>query len=186
MKKISKSTTFLIALLTLLVVFPLGTTNLNYAKPLINKPIMQNLQGEKLIYSFEIIDKLKGNGEIALSLENEKLNGIATGIGMSCQCNVDFNTNISGVFDKSGKNIEVTVEGIGKPIGIIIPGKITFSGPLKGIIANNYLNLTGKVNINGKLAKLGGFKEQENIMIKIQLQELVEKLEKKSNQIVSL
>jgi hypothetical protein len=81
---------------------------------------------------------------------------------------VDFNTNIEGSINKRTGNIDVTVCGIGDPIGIPIPGKITFKGPLKGSVNNNGLTLAGKVNIKGKLATLGGFKNKEDILIEIQ------------------
>ena len=160
-----------IAFLFILVsILPFSNTNKNYANAI--NPIKQNslvnFCGEKLSYTFKVSDKLIGSGIIDLALEKNKLKGIATGLGMSCQCNVDFNTNIEGSVNKRTGNIDVTVCGIGKPIGILIPGKITFNGPLKGSVNNKSLTLSGKVNINGKLATLGGFKNKEDILIEIQ------------------
>ncbi len=150
--------------------FPAGTTNKNYANEItpvkISTPI--DFCDEKLNYTFKVSDKLIGSGIINLTLKKDKIKGIATGLGKACQCNVDFNTNIEGLINKSTGNIDVTVCGIGDPIGILIPGKITFSGPLKGAVNNKGLILSGEVNIKGKLAKLGGFKNKEDIVIEIQ------------------
>lgn len=151
-------------------IFPAGTTNKNYAHAIntvqISTPI--NFCGEKLNYTFKVSDKLIGSGIIDLTLRKNKIKGIATGLGMACQCNVDFNTNIDGIINKKTGNINVNVHGTGNPIGILIPGKITFNGPLKGYIKNKILILEGKVNIKGKLASLGGFKNKEDILIEIQ------------------
>ena len=147
-----------------------GSTKRNYANAI--NPAKTNslfsFCGEKLNYTFKVSDKLIGSGIIDLALEKNKIKGIATGLGMACQCNVDFNTNIDGLINKATGNIDVTVCGIGNPIGILIPGKITFNGPLKGYINNKSLTLTGRVNIKGKLATLGGFKNKEDILIEIQ------------------
>ena len=154
-------------LLSLILSF--GSTNRNYANAI--NPVKINslvISGEKLNYTFKVSNKLIGNGIMDLTLEKNKIKGIATGLGMTCQCNVDFNTNIDGLINKTTGNVDVTVYGIGDPIGILIPGKITFNGPLKGSISNNNLTLVGKVNIKGKLAALGGFKNKEDILIEIQ------------------
>ena len=153
-------------LLSLILSF--GSTNRNYANAI--NPVKINslvISGEKLNYTFKVSDKLIGSGVIDLTLEKNKIKGIATGLGMACQCNVDFNTNIDGLINKATGNIDVTVCGIGNPIGILIPGKITFNGPLKGYINNKSLTLTGKVNIKGSLARCAGFKNTEDILIEI-------------------
>ena len=157
-------------LLVLILILPFGNINKNCANAI--NPVKQNplisFCGEKLNYTFKVSDKLIGSGVMNLTLEKNKIKGIATGLGMACQCNVDFNTNIEGFINKRTGNIDVTVCGIGDPIGILIPGKIMFNGPLKGSVNNKGLILSGKVNIKGKLATLGGFKNKEDILIEIQ------------------
>ncbi len=156
-------------LLILILIFPLGISNKNNASAINTKETDSSYKfcSEKLNYTFHVSDKLIGSGLIDLTLEENKIKGIAKGLGMSCQCNVDFNTNINGSINKHTQDILVTVDGIGKPIGILLPGKIVFNGPLKGFIKNNNLMLEGEVNIKGKLARLGGFKNTENITIEI-------------------
>ena len=90
-----------------------------------------------------------------------------------CGEKLDYTFKVSDKLIGSGI-IDLTLEknknvcGTGNPIGILIPGKITFNGPLKGYIKNKILTLKGKVNIKGKLASLGGFKNKEDILIEIQ------------------
>ena len=168
--KVLSYSTFIFILISIL---PFGNINRNQANainPIKTNPLI-DFCGEKLNYTFKVSDKLIGSGVIDLTLEKNKIRGIATGLGMSCQCNVDFNTNIDGLITKAG-NINVTVYGIGKPIGIPIPGKISFNGPLKGHVNDKSLTLSGKVNIKGKLAILGGFKNKEDIVIEIQTSSL--------------
>ena len=158
--------TFLFILISIL---PVSTINKNYAHAInpINTNPLTDFCGEKLNYTFKVSDKLIGSGIMDLTLEKNKIKGIATGLGMACQCNVDFNTNIDGLINKATGNIDVNVNGIGNPIGILIPGKISFNGPLKGYVNDKNLTLIGKVNIKGKLASLGGFKNKEDIVIEI-------------------
>ncbi len=122
---------------------------------------------EKYMYTFKVSDKLKGIGDIKLIIENNQIKGIASGIGKTAQCQVSFNTNIQGSFHNPKKDIEVAINGIGDPIGIPIPGKITFQGPLKGVIGRDKLSFSGKVHIKGRLAKFAGFKTEEEILIEI-------------------
>ena len=167
--KITKAVCYSAFLFLLILILPSGIINKNYANavnPIKTNPIT-DFCGEKLNYTFKVSDKLIGSGIIDLTLEKNKIKGTAVGLGMTCQCNVDFNTNIDGLINKTG-NIDVTVCGIGDPIGILLPGKITFNGPLKGYVNDKSLTLSGKVNIKGKLASLGGFKNKEDIVIEIQ------------------
>ncbi len=171
--KIAKILCYSVFLFILISALPFCSTNKNYANEI--NPVKTNtlidITGEKLNYTFKVSDKLIGSGVMDLTLEKNKIKGIATGLGRACQCNVDFNTNIEGLINKG--NIDVTVCGIGDPVGIPIPGKITFNGPLKGFISSKGLTLVGKVNIKGKLASLGGFKNKEDILIEIQGASLV-------------
>ena len=157
-------------LLLLISILPFSNTNRNYANATNVEKTNPNISfnNEKLNYTFKVSDKLIGHGIIDLTLKENKIKGIATGLGMTCQCNVDFNTNIDGLINKKTRNIDIIVCGIGNPIGILIPGKITFNGPLKGYVKDKNLTLVGKVNIKGKLASLGGFKKKEDILIEIQ------------------
>ena len=156
-------------LFILISILPVSTTNKNYARAInpTNTNPLTNFCGAKLNYTFKVSDKLTGSGIMDLTLEKNKIKGIATGLGMACQCNVDFNTNIDGLINKATGNIDVNVCGIGNPIGILIPGKISFNGPLKGYVNDKNLILVGQVNIKGKLASLGGFKNKEDIVIEI-------------------
>ena len=188
MNKNQKLIKIIAFLFILTSIFPSGTANKNYAHAInpvkISTPI--DFSGEKLNYTFKVSDKLIGSGIMDLTLKRNKIKGIATGLGMTCQCNVDFNTNIDGLINKSTGNIYVTICGIGNPIGILIPGKITFDGPLKGYLNNNNLTLIGKVNIKGKLANLGGFKNMENIKIEIEGSSLANIFKKQSKDKLAL
>ena len=157
--------------IVLILVFLFTSTNkanINHAKIINQKQsAYKEIQAKGFAYTFKVSDKLVGNGDIVLSLEKNKLTGKATGIGMICQCNVDFITKISGRLNDSKRKLNIEVEGIGDPIGILIPGKVTFKGPLKGFLNNGKVCLTGKVDIKGKLAQYAGFKNKEEILIEI-------------------
>ena len=74
-------------------------------------------------YTFKVGNKLEGDGQIKLIIKKNEINGTAVGIGMTTQCNVDFLTKIHGkVNPKHG--LEISVDGIGDPIGIPIPDAI--------------------------------------------------------------
>ncbi len=176
-KSIKAINLFLFILISILLFY---TTNKNSANE------TNDFCSEKLNYTFKVSDKLIGAGLIDLTLEKDKIKGIATGLGMSCQCNVDFNTNIEGSIDKHTGDVYITVSGIGKPIGILLPGKITFNGPLKGYIKNKNLTFRGKVNIKGALASLGGFKKKENILIEIEGEALANIFKKQSKDKLAL
>ena len=124
---------------------------------------------EKYMYTFKISDKLKGKGDIKLIIDKDQIKGIASGIGKTSIYEVSFNTNIKGFLNSPNKDndIEVAISGIGDPIGIPIPGKVTFQGPLKGIISQDKLSFVGTVHIKGRLAKCAGFKNEEEILIEI-------------------
>ncbi len=173
-KKITKPLHYLITSISLILILIIFLANNNHASAInpIKTNIFSDFQGEKVHYTFKVSDKLIGSGVMDLSLQKNKITGIATGLGMSCQCNVDLNTNIDGLINTSTGNINVTVCGTGKPRGIPIPGKITFNGPLKGALNSKSLTLSGEVNIEGRLATLGGFKNKEDILIEIQIDSL--------------
>ncbi len=141
---------------------------------------------EKLPYTFKISDKLKGNGEIKLSIDGNKITGQAKGLGKTYECNVDLVTNIHGLFNNLDY-IQVNVDGVGDPKGII-PGMIGFSGPLQGHIEDNTITLIGNVNIEGCLAKLGGFKDTEEVIIEIPAKNLIQayKNKIKENELASI
>lgn len=162
--KIVKSSFWSIFVFICLFLITNNAGNINHAKL-----IYQNIpQYEKtLSYTFKVGKKLAGTGDMALSIEGKKIKGTALGIGKTCQCNVDFHTNIEGTIDTSCGKVNVNVAGIGDPLGIPIPGTINFHGPLKGLVKHKKLNLIGKVTIKGILAKYAGFKKTENIVIEI-------------------
>lgn len=173
-KKTTKPLHYLTTSIFLILILILCSSNNNHASAVnpVKTNIFSDFQAEELHYTFKVSDKLIGSGVMDLSLQKNKITGIATGLGMSCQCNVDLNTNIDGLINIPTGNINVTVCGTGRPIGIPIPGKITFNGPLKGALTNKSLTLTGEVTIKGKLATLGGFKNKEDIVIEIQVDSL--------------
>ena len=146
-----------------------NTSNINHAKMINQKENSSNeIPTKEFAYTFKVSDKLTGNGTILLSFQKNKLSGKASGLGMTCQCDVNFLSNITGSLDDSNKKLNVEMEGTGDPIGILIPGKITFRGPLKGFLSNGKVCLAGKVDIIGRLASLAGFEKKEDILIEIQ------------------
>ncbi len=156
-------------LILILLFVSTNTSNINYAKMINQKEIICNeIPTREFPYTFKVSDKLAGNGTILLSFEKNKLSGKASGLGMTCQYNVNFLSNITGSLDDSNKKLNVEMEGIGDPIGILIPGKVTFRGPLKGFLSNGKVCLAGKVDILGGLASLAGFEKKEDILIEIQ------------------
>lgn len=111
---------------------------------------------------------LFGTGMIKLSASRDKkMKGIATGIGMTHQGDIDFLTNLKGEIDDKHKVILASVNGVGIPIGILKVSKISFNGKVKGFLKEEKLTLVGKVNIEGKLAHLAGFKDVEDLLIEI-------------------
>ena len=146
-------------------------SGINYAKIIHvdSKSTLPNINQNEVAYTFKIKDKLNGKGEISISIQEGQVKGLANGIGMTAQCNVDFQTNIQGKVNELNNSISINVIGKGDPLGILIPGVVTFEGPLNGFVEKKKLTLTGKVNINGSLAKLAGFKKVEEIEIEIPL-----------------
>ena len=120
---------------------------------------------KKFLYTFQIGDKLVGNGEMLLTIKKNKIEGTAIGLGMTSNCNVELCSMINGIIDLNKGKIDVNIIGEGDPTGIILPGKINFHGPLKGFLQHKKFNLTGKVNINGRLASLAGFKKSEKLQV---------------------
>ncbi len=167
--------------------------NIKFAKEIKKTNISQaacdvpaNITEEKLPYIFMVSDKLKGDGFITISLEGNKITGKAKGIGTTGQYDVDFETEINGVLN-GVEYIDVKVHGIGDPQGLI-PGKISFSGPLKGSFENEKLLFSGRVNIEGKLAKCAGFNDTEIVTIEISNSSIInsQKPNKKSQELASL
>lgn len=154
---------------------PFDQANKNYA--FINNPLQGiikippgEFENKKLIYTFQIPSKLEGTGEIELIFDENGIKGLAKGEGKASKCKMDFNTDIKGTINKLNGAVEIILNGVGKPLGIFLPGKITYNGPLKGklnYITKNLL-LKGTVAINGRLASLGGFNKSEDIEIEIQ------------------
>ena len=148
--------------------FSSSHSNINHAQ-IINPPnkIFYSVANKEYTYIFKISDKLVGTGEINLSVENNKIKGTALGLGMTNQCNIDFFTDIKGIVDTSEGNIKISVHGKGKPQGILLPGKVSYEGPLKGFLLGKTVTLKGDVKINGSLARLGGFRSKEDLTIEI-------------------
>lgn len=182
-----KSKKYLILLLILfLLPFSIETVdNVVVAKNLRHKHFTHaaclpvNLVKDKLPYIFKVSDKLIGNGEIDIVVEDNKITGKAIGIGMTALHIVDLTTNIEGILSDLNF-IDVTVTGTGDPQGLI-PGKISFSGPLKGEVGKNELVFKGRVNIDGKLARCAGFNETEEISIEIQGDSLIKAYNKQKS-----
>lgn len=177
--KIIKASSWSALLFLCIFLLTKNSGNVNHAKLL-----YQNIsQYEKTIpYTFKVGEKLAGTGDMILTIDGKKIKGTALGLGRTCQCNVDFHTNIEGTIDTSCGKVNVTVIGIGDPLGIPIPGKINFHGPLKGFVNHKKLNLIGKVNIKGKLASFAGFKKIEDIVIEISDPSLALKLKEMQRQ----
>lgn len=164
-----------VALLVILVFLGTSTTNRNHAM-LINhcNDVVYNFPDEKdLTYTFKVADKLIGNGEMKLSIQNNRISGIARGMGKVTCYDIDFHTNIYGALDCLNGCVNVTVIGEGDPLKVPLPGKVSFEGPLKGYVQAGtvdkkpVLRLIGKVHIKGKLAWLAGFKNTEDLVIEI-------------------
>lgn len=167
LEKLIKSVYFSFLTALLLVFLSTFAVNINYAKLIQISDSVYDLPGKELPYTFKISDKLNGNGQLTLSIEDNKIKGIANGIGRVYQCNVDFLTNIDGNVDYTTGKINIEVTGIGDPQNIPLPGKITFKGPLKGTLDGEKICLSGEVNINGYLALTAGFNSTENVLIEI-------------------
>ncbi|MBI3591580.1 MAG: hypothetical protein HY094_09430 [Candidatus Melainabacteria bacterium] len=169
LEKILRIAYFSTLLILILLFMSTNTVNINYAK-LLNEgrtSSYYDISTKEFPYIFKVSDKLQGTGSILLSVEDSKIKGTATGIGKVCQCNIDFQTKIDGDFNGSNGSINIAVDGVGDPVGILPPGKVTFQGPLKGSLTDKKLTLTGKVNIKGSLASYAGFKNIEDIIIEI-------------------
>lgn len=140
-------------------------TSLNTQSKIIS--LAENNQKE-LSYCFFVADKLEGIGEIKLQVEkNNKLKGIASGIGMTEKCDIDFHSNFDGVVNSKNGTVKVEIKGIGNPLKVLLPGKVTYHGPLTGELKDGKLSLSGKVYIKGGLAKYAGFNDAEDLQIEI-------------------
>lgn len=178
-RKIKIYSTILLVLLMLPLSIESVDENIRVAKTIRHKhstfaatPSVSVNINQKLPYIFKVSDKLIGNGEINIVVEGNKISGKAKGIGMTSQHVVDLSTNIDGILNNL-KYIDVNVTGTGDPQGLI-PGKISFSGPLMGELSENQLIFKGKVNIDGKLARCAGFEEMEDVSIEIQGEDLIQ------------
>ena len=143
--------------------------NINYANVINQFSDTKNAVDkiEKLKYTFKVSDKLIGKGEIEITIHDKKIFGIATGIGMTSQCDVELHSKIEGTVGGSINDIDVTVFGEGEP-QIPLPGKIKFNGPLRGFVHKKKLCLNGDVHIKGRLAYFAGFKNTEDLFIEIE------------------
>ena len=165
-----------------LILISLNTTSKIYASIISpNGAKSYNLfdfKGQKLNYTFEIADKLSGDGAIQLTFSDNKIQGTATGLGKVSSGRIDLNTSIDGKINKLNGSLDVTIDGVGKPR--IVPGSVTFKGPLQGgiNIANGTIQLRGNVNINGRLASLAGFEDEEQVLIEIQIASVIKELRK--------
>lgn len=121
-------------------------------------------------YTFRVADKLIGNGIVKLSLGKDNFTGTAIGSGKVRFCKVDFNANIAGVLNDTNRYIDSTITGTGDPQGVLIPGKVSFYGPLKGSFQNEKIVLSGKIHIKGWLARFARFKKVEDLLIEIPYQ----------------
>ena len=143
--------------------------NINHAQ-IINAPnkIFCSVANKEYTYNFKMSDKLIGTGEVNLSVENNEIKGTAVGFAMTDQCEkIDFLTDIIGLVDTANGDIKVSVNGEGQPKGILLPGKVSFEGPLKGSLNGKTVKLKGNVNIKGGLARIAGFKNKEDLTIEI-------------------
>lgn len=171
--KVNFNRLLFIAITSVLALFYLWliSTNMNYAK-VVRYPDKKEeqhilLQGEEFGYTFNVADKLAGDGEIKLTVRKNKIKGMARGIGMLRQCDVDFYTNVSGLLDYTNGEINIVVKGEGDPKRIPLPAKVYFHGPLRGFLKDGKLCFTGEVSIKGALARLVGFKKKEDLSIEI-------------------
>ena len=161
-----KKTYFSIVLALMLLFVSTSKVNINHAK-IISPDYAKDMCSKEFAYTFKVSDKLDGKGEILLSIENNLIKGKATGLGMTCQCNIDFETTVQGKVDDLNGKINIAVNGIGDPLGIPLPGKVTFQGPLEGYLKDGKVFLAGKVNIKGCLAHYAGFNKVEDLLIEI-------------------
>jgi len=121
-------------------------------------------------YTFRVADKLIGKGVVKLSLGKNEFTGTATGTGKILFCKVDVNADIVGVVNDTNRYIGLTITGIGDPRGRLIPGKVSFYGPLKGSFQNEKIILSGKINIIGWLRRFARLKRVEDLFIEIPYQ----------------
>ncbi|GEM_PF-2772848 len=176
--KINKVLESSFILLLVLLLLSSSRVNTNLARANNEYKLASSLTSNKvyeddLDYGFKVSDKLIGSGVIKLVVDENKLKGIAKGTGKTDQCNVDFLTSFEGNLNEKKGSINISVNGIGDPKGIPIPGKISFDGPLKGHFKDKKLSLIGKVHIKGKLAQVAGFKKEEEIEIEIDTSKLI-------------
>lgn len=155
-----------------LILLVLGVSNTNHA-------MVTSLQTQddiislaesnqkELSYCFFVANKLEGIGEVKLQVEKNKLKGIASGIGMTEKYDIDFHSNFDGVLNSKNGTVKVEVKGTGNPLRVLLPGKVTYQGPLTGELKDGKLNLSGKVQIKGCLAKYAGFNDAEDLQIEI-------------------
>ena len=148
-------------LLILLIISNLYNTN--YAS--VNPAVFYSL--EKLPYSFQVGNKLIGDGEMTICLEKNKISGKAIGIGKTNTYNIKLYSSIDGTLDLHKGSINININGDGNINQAFLGGKISFQGPLKGLFRHRDSKLIGEVNIKGKVARLAGFKKYEKILIVI-------------------
>jgi len=127
-------------------------------------------------YSFNIADKLEGAGQVRLVVDNDKLTGIASGVGSTYRGKIDLHSKLDGNVDRLSGEIKLVINGIGDPVGV--PGKVSFQGPIIGSLVDNKLRLVGDVDINGWVAACAGFGSKEELVIEINDKAIVKMLKK--------
>lgn len=173
-KKLLKKVFYLIAVsYFILTILPTSEARISTPLTQIDKlpnhsDLIKNFKFEKKVdYSFKIANKLLGDGKANLKISHNLISASAEGLGKTDRCNVDLSSSLSGKFDLISGEIIVDMEGIADPIKIAIPGKVVFNGPLKGYIENGTVKLTGSVNVDGYLASVAGFNENEIVEVEI-------------------
>ena len=157
-----------VLILMVFCLLPFGESKVNYARLPGASVLTSNfdISRSDLFYTFSISDKLQGKGVIKLEVEKGNIKGIAKSKSTVCSCEVDFLTKLNGRFDKKSGNIIVDVHGSGYP-RTLVPGKVFFTGPLKGSVVGNGLKLSGMVKVGGWLASYAGFGNSEELVINI-------------------
>ena len=165
-RKITRKVFALVVLFTAFAVFL--TNGTNYARTVDQTKLASSTEYEKEIaYTFKIKNKLEGTGNVKILATTNKIRGIAKGIGKTSICNVDFQTNLSGIYDDKADKVKIVVRGNADPLRTFSVGKVSFHGPLKGKLKGKKLKLKGKVIISGIAASFAGFNKTEELVIEI-------------------
>lgn len=185
----NKLFSFVIFLSLFCVLFVSGSS-INHAK-IITSPeeafIENGLVFEKKVsYLFSISDKLQGSGAANLVIDDDKLTGVANGVGTTGHGRVDLQSKMEGKVNRDNGVVSLIIDGVGNPIKAGIPSKVIYKGPIKGSLSGSKLILKGKVNIEGWVATCTGFKDKEELIIEIDDPAIVQMLKKATRKIVFL